>query len=79
MSAALQATMDNKYAPLFPTPHIGMEWACCKYRQYFAGPQNRDKTHAMDSVLSSNIYKILGSNFIWESESVTFLNCNTKV
>ena len=24
----------NSYAPLFPTPGIGMKWACWKYRRY---------------------------------------------
>ena len=24
----------NKYAPLFPTPTVGMKWACRKYRRY---------------------------------------------
>ena len=28
-----QVTMDQLYAPLFPTPTIGMKWACWKYRR----------------------------------------------
>ena len=29
-----QVTMDQIYSPLFPTPTIGMKWACWKYRRF---------------------------------------------